>query len=94
MDVISVANTSHNYRTLKDIRELILERNLMDVISVDNNSLKCTTLKFTLERNPMNVITVNNTSLKCPALKNTREFAKAPKDTLNVIVVVTIHRYK
>ena len=50
----------------------------MDVISVENTSLKCPTSKhireFTLERNPMGVISVDNTSLKCQALKHIREF--------------------
>ena len=40
----------------------------MDVISVDNISLKWQTLKytieFTVERNPLDVTSVDNTSLK------------------------------
>ena len=60
-------NTSVACPNLKHIREFTLERNLMDVISVDSTYLKCPTLKntreFTLEGNPMDVISVDDTSL-------------------------------
>ena len=50
----------------------------MGVISVENTSLLCPTLKdtreFTPERSPMDVISVDNTFLQGRTLKNTREF--------------------
>ena len=53
--------------TLKSTREFTLERNHMDVISVDNASLKLKVLKFirgfTLEKSLMVAIIVNNISL-------------------------------
>ena len=59
-----------------------METNPIDVINVDNTSLKCPILKitieFTLERNPTDVITVDNTVdntqyLECQLLKINRK---------------------